>query len=175
MAITIEKRDERLLAALQKDGRATNQQLAEEAGMSTSACWRRVQALEESGVIVGYSALVNREKAGFAMAAILHVSLERHDTKYVEEFVARVTARAEVLECFATTGDADYHLRVVVRDMKAYNAFLDDFIFRLPGIRHVRSNVILKEIKSGMALPFSPGTTSAGHGPGPRRKGSAAS
>jgi len=122
--------------------------------MSTSACWRRVRALEDTGVITGYSALVDREKAGFTTSAILHVSLERHDAKFVDEFVSRVTERAEVLECFATTGDADYHLRVVVRDMKAYNAFLDEFMFRLPGIRYVRTNVILKEIKTSVALPF---------------------
>jgi Lrp/AsnC family transcriptional regulator, leucine-responsive regulatory protein len=150
----VEEQDERILATLQRDGRATNQQLAEAVGMSTSACWRRVRGLEESGVIRGYSALVERERAGFATSAILHVSLERHDAKFVDEFVSRVTRRAEVLECFATTGDADYHLRVVVRDMQAYNQFLDDFMFRLPGIRYVRTNMILKEIKTGVALPF---------------------
>jgi DNA-binding Lrp family transcriptional regulator len=82
------------------------------------------------------------------------VSLERHDAKFVDEFVSRVTARAEVMECFATTGDADYHLRVVVSDMAAYNHFLDDFLFKIAGIRHVRTNVILKEIKYEVALPF---------------------
>jgi Lrp/AsnC family leucine-responsive transcriptional regulator len=150
----IERQDERILARLQQEGRLTNQQLAEDVGMSASACWRRVRALEEAGVIAGYAALVDREQAGFATSAILHVSLERHDAKFVDEFVVRVMARAEVLECFATTGDADYHLRVVVRDMAAYNRFLDEFIFRLPGIRNVRTNVILKEIKTGVALPF---------------------
>jgi Lrp/AsnC family leucine-responsive transcriptional regulator len=150
----IEKQDEKILARLQKDGRMTNQQLADEVGMSPSACWRRVRALEDTGVIEGYAALANREKAGFAMSAILHVSLERHDVKFVDEFVLRVRARPEVLECFATTGDADYHLRVVVRDMNAYNRFLDEFIFRLPGIRNVRTNVILREIKTTVALPF---------------------
>ncbi|WP_407177086.1 Lrp/AsnC family transcriptional regulator [Bradyrhizobium sp. STM 3562] len=150
----VEEQDQRILAELQKDGRATNQQLADAVGMSTSACWRRVRALEEAGVIRGYSALIDREQAGFATSAILHVSLERHDAKFVDEFVAQVSRRSEVLECFATTGDADYHLRVVVRDMKAYNDFLDTFMFRLPGIRYVRTNMILKEIKTGVALPF---------------------
>jgi Lrp/AsnC family leucine-responsive transcriptional regulator len=150
----VEEQDQRILAELQKDGRATNQQLAEAVGMSTSACWRRVRALEEQGVIRGYSALLDREQAGFATSAILHVSLERHDAKFVDEFVAQVSRRSEVLECFATTGDADYHLRVVVRDMKSYNDFLDTFMFRLPGIRYVRTNMILKEIKTGVALPF---------------------
>lgn len=150
----MERQDERLLAHLQSDARATNQQLADAVGMSSSACWRRVRALEDEGVIRRYTALVDREKAGFAMSAIIHVSLERHDATFVETFVSRVTARPEVLECFATTGDADYHLRVVVRDMHAYNFFLEEFMFRLPGIRHVRSNVVLKEIKLETSLPF---------------------
>jgi len=151
----VEEQDQRILAELQKDGRATNQQLAEVVGMSTSACWRRVRALEEDGIIRGYSALLDREKAGFATSAILHVSLERHDATFVDQFVAQVSKRSEVLECFATTGDADYHLRVVVRDMQAYNDFLDNFMFRLPGVRYVRTNMILKEIKTGVALPFA--------------------
>ena len=151
----VEEQDQRILAELQKDGRATNQQLADAVGMSTSACWRRVRALEQEGIVRGYSALLDREKAGFATSAILHVSLERHDATFVDQFVAQVSKRSEVLECFATTGDADYHLRVVVRDMQAYNDFLDTFMFRLPGIRYVRTNMILKEIKTSVALPFS--------------------
>lgn len=150
----LEHQDEKILLHLQKDARATNQQLADAVSMSASACWRRVRSLEETGVVQRYAALVDRQKAGFTMSAIIHVSLERHDTTFVEQFVSRVKARPDVLECFATTGDADYHLRVVARDMDAYNRFLDEFMFRLPGIRHVRSNVILKEIKTEVALPF---------------------
>jgi len=150
----LDAQDRRLLLRLQRDSRLSNQQLADEVGMSNSACWRKVDALEKSGVITRYVAMVDRERAGFAMSAILHVSLDRHDERFVTQFVARVTQRAEVLECFATTGDADYHLRVVVSDMAAYNRFLDDFIFKIPGIRHVRTNVILKEIKCEIALPF---------------------
>jgi DNA-binding Lrp family transcriptional regulator len=146
--------DRRLLRELQRDSRRTNQELADDLNMSSSACWRRVRALEESGIVTRYAALVDREKAGFSTSAILHVSLDRHDEKFVTEFVSRVRRRPEVLECFATTGDADYHLRVVVSDMAAYNRFLDEFMFRIPGIRHVRTNVILKEIKYDVALPF---------------------
>lgn len=150
----IDALDGRLLLQLQQDSRQSNQQLADRLGMSTSACWRRVASLEATGVIARYTALVDREQAGFSMSAILHVSLDRHDEKFVSEFVQRVRKRPEVLECFATTGDADYHLRVVVSDMAAYNRFLDDFMFKIPGIRHVRTNVILKEIKYDVALPF---------------------
>ncbi len=110
--------------------------------------------MEEAGIVTRYAAIGDREKAGFATSAILHVSLERHDEKFVTEFVARVRRRPEVPECFATTGDADYHLRVAVGDMAAYNRFLDEFMFRLPGIRQVRTNMILKEIKCDIALPF---------------------
>jgi Lrp/AsnC family leucine-responsive transcriptional regulator len=150
----IEAQDRKLLSRLQMDGRRSNQELADDVNMSASACWRRVRAMEESGIIARYAALVDREKAGFATSAILHVSLDRHDETFVTQFVSRIRRRPEVLECFATTGDADYHLRVVVEDMAAYNRFLDDFMFKIPGIRHVRTNVILKEIKYDVALPF---------------------
>lgn len=150
----LDPQDRRLLLRLQKDSRLSNQQLADEVGMSASSCWRRVDLLEKSGVIARYTAMVDRERAGFSMSAILHVALERHDQTFVTQFVARVKKRPEVLECFATTGDADYHLRVVVSDMAAYNRFLDDFMFKIPGLRHVRTNVILKEIKYEVVLPF---------------------
>ena len=99
----VEEQAQRILAELQKDGRATNLELADAVGMSTSACWRRVRALEEEGIIRGYSALLDREKAGFATSAILHVSLERHDATFVDQFVARHYAgrEAETLRALA--------------------------------------------------------------------------
>ena len=148
------EKDRRLLDELQKDSRLTMQQLAERVGMSSSACWRRVRILEESGVIERYAALVNPRKAGFSLSSMTLVSLARHERKNVENFVRAVQRHPDVLACFATSGEADFHLRVVVEDMDAYNAFLDDFIFRLPGVSQVRSNIVLKEIKADTALPF---------------------
>jgi len=130
------------------------QQLAERTGLSASACWRRVRALEAEGVIERYAIQVNPKKAGFLLSSMTLVSLERHEKKNVENFIAEVLKHPEVLECFATSGEADFHLRVVVADMDAYNRFLDDFIFNLPGVLQVRSNIVLKEIKSDTALPF---------------------
>ena len=147
-------KDRSLLRELQKDSRLTMQELADRVGMSSSACWRRVRNLEESGVIDRYAALVNPRKAGFSLSSMTLVSLARHEEKNVEKFVQEVMRHPEVLECFATSGEADFHLRVVVEDMDAYNAFLDDFIFRLPGVSQVRSNIVLKEIKADTALPF---------------------
>lgn len=146
--------DRRILTALQQDSRITMQQLAERVGMSSSACWRRVRALEAAGIIERYSVVVNPRKAGFTLSSMTLVSLVRHEQKHVDNFVREVRRHPEVLECFATSGEADYHLRVVAEDMDAYNRFLDDFILRLPGVSQVRSNIILKEIKADTALPF---------------------
>ena len=146
--------DRRILAELQKDSRLTMQQLGERVGMSASSCWRRVRALEEEGVIEQYAVIANPRKAGFSLSAMVHVSLARHEQENVDNFIREVLRHPEVLECFATSGEADFHLRVVVEDIDAYNAFLDDFIFKLPGVSQVRSNIVLKEIKADTALPF---------------------
>ena len=147
-------KDRRILAELQRDSRLTNQELADKVGMSSSAMWRRVKSLEEEGVILRYAAIVDPKKAGFGLASMVHVSLARHEQKNVEHFIHEVLQHPEVLECFATSGEADFHLRVVVEDIDAYNMFLDNFIFRLPGVSQVRSNIVLKEIKADTALPF---------------------
>jgi len=150
----LDRSDRAILRELQLDSRQTMQQLAAKTGMSSSACWRRIRSLEESGVIDRYAVIVDPRKAGFALSSMTLVSLARHEETNVENFVREVMRHPEVLECFATSGEADFHLRVVVEDMDAYNKFLDDFIFRLPGVSQVRSNIVLKEIKMDTALPF---------------------
>jgi len=143
----IEEQDRRILRALQEDGRISNQDLAEKAGMSVSACWRRVRALETAGIVAGYTALVDATKAGLGFHAVVYIHLARHESSYVAAFITEVKRRPEVLDCFATTGEADYYLRVRCKDLDAYNAFLDDVLFRLPGIANVRTSLVLKEIK----------------------------
>ena len=150
----LESKDRELLVELQRDSRLTMQELADRTGMSTSACWRRVKALENDGIITCYAAIVDAKKAGFELSSIVHVSLARHEQKHVDNFIREVSRHPEVLECFATSGEADFHLRVVVENMDAYNTFLDEFVFRLPGVSQVRSNIVLKEIKLDTALPF---------------------
>jgi DNA-binding Lrp family transcriptional regulator len=150
----LDKKDRAILKELQVDSRVTMQQLAAKTGMSGSACWRRVRSLEDAGVIDRYAVIVNPRKAGFGLSSMTLVSLARHEVSNVDKFVKEVMRHPEVLECFATSGEADFHLRVVVEDMDAYNRFLDDFIFRLPGVSQVRSNIVLKEIKADTALPF---------------------
>lgn len=152
----LEHRDQKILDELQRDSRLTMQDLGERVGMSSSACWRRVKSLEDSGVIDRYAAIVNTRKAGFGLSSVVHVSLARHERENVDRFIREVLRHPEILECFATSGESDFHLRVVVEDIDAYNIFLDEFIFKLPGVSQVRSNIVLKEIKADTALPFRP-------------------
>ena len=148
----LDPQDRRLLDILQREGRISNADLAERAALSASACWRRVRALEEAGVIRRYAALIDTAEIGMGFHAIVHVQLTRHVPEAVNTFIEAVRHRAEVQDCFATAGEADYHLRVVCRDLEAYNAFLDGFLFRLPGIANVRTNMVLKQIKHEPAL-----------------------
>ena len=150
----ISDKDRSILAEIQQDSRLTMQELAERVGMSSSACWRRVRALEEEGVIDRYVVIVNPKKAGFLLSSMTLVSLARHEQKNVENFVKEVVRHPEVMVCFATSVEADLHLRLVVSDMDAYNKFLVDFIFSLPGVSDVRCNIVLTVIKVDTAFPF---------------------
>jgi DNA-binding Lrp family transcriptional regulator len=133
---------------LQQDSRLPNAQLAERLHISASACWRRVKALEDAGVIERYSAIVNPRSMGLGFEAIVHVHLTRHDTEALSRFIAAVQRRDEVTECFATTGQADYHLRILCRDIEAYNDFLEQFLFMQPAVNSAQTNVVLRRIKT---------------------------
>ncbi len=146
--------DRKILQQLQQDGRISNQQLAENVGLSPAACWRRVRALEEQGAIAGYSATLNPEVLGQAMSVFVLVSLQRHNIDSTEEFEHQVMTYPEVLQCFAVTGNADFVLRVVVPDMRSYDRFLNEKIFTLQGIAQVHSNFSLREIKNTQNLPL---------------------
>ena len=143
----------RIAAALQRDGRQSAQQLAERVGLSATPVWRRVKEMEASGVIRGYVALLDREKLGLPICVLAHVTLERHSEGAVEQFEAMARASPEIMECHSTTGEGDYLVKVVAPDMKAYDRFLQEKVFRTPGVANVRSSVVLREVKYETALP----------------------
>lgn len=145
--------DRPLLRALQDNGRISNQDLSAAAAMSTSACWRRMKALEEDGVIEGYATLLNADACGLSFHAIVHITLSRHRAEFVEEFLNAIVERSEVMDCFATTGDADYFLRVCCADLDAYNAFLENFLFKLNGVSNIKTHLVLRQIKQSTQLP----------------------
>jgi DNA-binding Lrp family transcriptional regulator len=143
----LDDRDRQLLKLLQQDSRIANADLAERTGMSTSSCWRRIKAFEEAGIIETYAAVVRPEKLGLSFQAIVHVQLTRHNPEEVEGFIRAVKRREEIRDCDATTGAADYHLRVACADIAAFNRFLEDFLFRQPAVRSAQTNVVLKHVK----------------------------
>ncbi len=142
-----DERDLRILTLLQKDCRMSNADLADAVGMSASALWRRVRGLEQAGVIERYGAVVDPARLGLGFHAIVHVQLTRHDRARLDEFIRAVDRRSEVQECYATTGQSDYHLRVLCRDLDAFNLFLEEFLFRLPAVASAQTNVVLRTIK----------------------------
>ncbi|SFE58881.1 DNA-binding transcriptional regulator, Lrp family [Sulfitobacter brevis] len=144
--------DTTLLLLLQQDSRLPNAQLAERLNISASACWRRVKALEDAGVITRYAAVVDPAKMGLSFEAIVHVHLTRHDAPALERFIKAVLGRDEVTDCYATTGQADYHLRVICRDIEAYNDFLEGFLFTQPAVNSAQTNVVLRRIKTDAPL-----------------------
>jgi len=146
--------DSRILSTLQRDGRLSNQALADQVGISAAACWRRVRALEEGGVISGYAAILDRKRVNLNLCAFVHVTLSRHIQESTTSFEEAILGRSEVLECFATTGDADFILRVVTESIESLDLFLEEFLFALPQISQVRSNIALRELKFETALPL---------------------
>lgn len=152
--MNLDHRDHTILRQLQADSRISNAELAETAGMSASACWRRVKALEEAGIIDRYGAILNPQAAGLTFQAIVHVQLTRHSEDDLTTFIRAVATRSEVVECYATTGQSDYQMRVLCHDLDAYNAFLETFLFRLPAVASAQTNVVLREIKRNTGFGF---------------------
>jgi len=146
--------DIKILRRLQAEGRISNQSLAETVGISAAACWRRVKILEDLDIIKAYTAVLKRETLGLNLCAFVHVTLARHDRSHTKKFEMAINNRPEILECFATTGDADYILRVVTKSIESFDRFLETFLFDQPGISHVRSNIALRELKFETALPI---------------------
>jgi DNA-binding Lrp family transcriptional regulator len=151
----LDRHDVVLLAELQRDSRQTVQQLAAAAGLSATPCWKRVKEMEASGVIRGYTALVDREKVGLGLCVLAEVNLTRHNEDDVRRFEQAVAAEPSIVSCYATTGQADYIVKVLVPDIKRYEAFLHETLFKLAGVTHVRSSVVLKEVKAETRLPLA--------------------
>jgi len=151
----LDDKDRALLAELQRDSRQTVQQLAAAVGLSATPCWKRVKDMEAAGVIRGYGATIDRERVGLALAVIAEVNLTQHSEHTVREFERAVAACPQIVSCYSTTGTADYSLVVLVEDIKAYEAFLHDVAFRLPGVTHIRSSVVLKEVKANGGVPIA--------------------
>ncbi len=154
----IDTTDRRILQVLQTDGRATYDQLAAAVGLSASAVLRRVRRLEDAGVITGYVALVAPERVGLGLGAFISVRLEKHadagKRSPMDAFVAAVQAWPEVVECTALSGEMDYHLRVLVRDMAHYSRFIMEHLLKHPSVQDCKTSFVLQRWKGTTALPL---------------------
>lgn len=152
--IVLDEFDVRLLHALQRNSRLTHIELSELVFLSASQCQRRIKRLEQVGLIERYATLLNRDKAGFGITAIINVSIERHGKFPFDEFKDLILNADNVLECYSTMGDYDYFLKVVATDLNALNDFMMQRLLNSPIITHIRSNILLQPIKVTTDLPI---------------------
>ena len=155
---TLDKLDRLILSNLQANGRATYDQIAESVSLSPSAVLRRVKRLEDGGVIDRYVALVKPERVGLGLMAHINVRLEKNTENHKRNprdlFRASVQTWPEVVECDALSGEMDYFLRVVVRDMSAYSQFVMDTLLKHPSVQDCKTSFVLDRVKATTALPL---------------------
>ena len=153
-SIALDRTDRRILELLQKDGRLSNVDLAEQVALSPSPCLRRVRALEEARVIRSYVALLEPLKVGLGLLAYVSVTLEKRGKMASESFGRTVLNWPEVISCYSMTGEMDYLLRVHVEDLEHFTRFMMDRLLKLPSVVDVKSNFVLERIKDTTALPL---------------------
>ena len=150
----IDRFDRQILQLLQEDGRISNQDLADRIGLSPSPCLRRMRALEESGVITGYRGMLNAKALGLSLMALVYIAMDKHTPERFEHFEKEISHIPEVLECLLITGqDADYQIKVIVKDMEAYQELLLNRINRIQGVNGVHSSFVLRRVVDRTALP----------------------
>ncbi|MBN6152077.1 Lrp/AsnC family transcriptional regulator [Xanthomonas sp. AmX2] len=154
---TLDRTDLRLLALLQRQGRASNAELAAQVNLSPSACLRRVQRLEADGVVAGYAARLVPGAIGLGLQAFVRVQLEKHGASGIGHFADSVQSWDEVVACHALTGDMDYLLHVYVRDLAHFSAFLLDKLLNATGVADVNSSFVLRTVKDFAGLPLPRG------------------
>lgn len=145
--------DRIIIESLQKNGRASNVELSEKVNLSPPQCYRRVQRLEQEGVIRGYTAQVEPGALGLGVIAFVSLGLAREQFKQVRSVEQAIRQFPEILECYTISGDFDYLLKVAATDLKSLSSFLTDRLMQVPGVAGVRSMVCMEEIKAASPLP----------------------
>jgi len=150
----LSRTDRRLLAELQKDATRNQSELAELIGMSRTSCWRRIRDFEEAGLIERQVALLNPKVAGFNIQVLLLVAMTEHTDQNRQNFERHVSLLPEVMECFSVSGDRDYVLQIISKDMDSYNDFLNNRILHHPSVHSASSSFALRRVKYTTALPL---------------------
>lgn len=152
--MSLDRYEKKILEILQEDARISSSDLAEKVGLSQSPCWRRVNMLEESGVIRKRVVLVDRKKVGLRAQVFAQVKLSAHGRAHLADFEAAIADIPEVIECYVLMGTVDFLLRVVTVDIESYESLFFEKLSRLPGVQEITSSIALSEIKNSTALPI---------------------
>ncbi|MBW2274752.1 MAG: Lrp/AsnC family transcriptional regulator [Deltaproteobacteria bacterium] len=150
----IDKIDRAILEALQRDASVSTTELAKRVGLSISPCWRRIRRLESLGVIRERVAILDRDRLGFEVTVFASLKLSSHGRQSLVECEQAIASFPEVMESYAMTGDVDYLLKVVTRDIRAYERFLRERLLQLPFVREVHSQIALSQLKYTTRLPL---------------------
>ena len=143
-----------LLELVQEDGRISNTKVAENLSLSEAPCWRRRKRLEDDGFIDNYQANLNRQRLGFGVLALVQISFADHTNDAPSQFEEEVQNIPEILSCHNVTGEADYFLQIISKDLVSYEQFLRTVLRKLPGVTSIRSSLSLREIKNTTQLPL---------------------
>ncbi|CAJ0809775.1 DNA-binding transcriptional activator DecR [Ralstonia wenshanensis] len=149
----MDKKDRQIIAALQKEGRLTNQELSERVNLSPSPCLRRLRLLEDAGIIRGYTAIVDEEAYGLPVTAFVHIRLQQHSREVVSTFENRIRAIDAILDCYVLTGEADYLLRVLVESLQDYEQFVRGQLHAIPGIAAIDTSFAYGVVKRSTVFP----------------------
>jgi Lrp/AsnC family transcriptional regulator, leucine-responsive regulatory protein len=152
--VTLDELDRRLLVELQTNARASTAELARQFDLSGPGLQKRLNRLEERGVILRYATLVSRQAVGLDLLCFVQVMLAHHRPDSVKRFPGRVHALPEVLECHYLTGEMDYLLKVVVADHDHLERFLFEKLMKVDGVDRIRTSIVLKEVKASTVLPL---------------------
>jgi len=152
--LALSRADRRLLNELQRDATRNQSELAELVGMSRSSCWRRIREFEEAGLIERQVTLLDPKIAGFNIQVLLLVAMTEHTDENRQSFERHVSLLPEVTECFSVSGDRDYVLHVVVKDMDTYNDFLNSQVLKHSAVRSASSTFVLRRVKYSTELPL---------------------
>ena len=152
--LELDEIDFKVLHNLQQDARLTNKELASRVSLSPPGLVKRMRRLERAGVLQQYTALIDRQSVGLDLLCFVHVTLGHHEVEAVRRFREAIVEIPEVMECHHVTGEFDYLLKVLVRNHHTLELFLVDKLTPLPGVDRIRTNVVLREVKSTTAVPI---------------------
>jgi DNA-binding Lrp family transcriptional regulator len=150
----LDRVDLQILDELQANARLSSADLAERVSLSTSPCWRRVKRLEEEGVIRSYQARLDPGKLGYQVTAFVHISLDKKDTRHLQEFERAVQGIPQVLSCHRISGRYDYQLMALAEDLEAYGLFAEGCINALPSVKEVYTSFVMREVKAPGSVPL---------------------